>query len=312
MTALPDGLERFCRIVAVYFGIPEEVMGQAYRDYLGGFAPEVIDQAVRDWEAQQILPSLNVCRDEQVGQVWGSPLFPIYALGFTPPAGTDLRKHMLPPVRRPEQVAERLQFPLPPDRPYWLVALRRTFPELYLLPELEEPARGLDLACGWGRACLSLRDEDLEVHGCDLTESGLERLKNLAAAMGRSSKIHAVKADVTALPYPENHFDFMLAFDIFEHLTDPTLDRALAEVLRVARPGALLYTEVPPDSFCPPVTHLQKFTLWEIFERFRSFTAHGKSFVLARYAEEVPDQFSFRVVDGREESPGAGSFGRGS
>jgi len=38
---------------------------------------------------QGILPDLEVKRDEQVGHVWGNLLFPIYALGFTPPEGTD-------------------------------------------------------------------------------------------------------------------------------------------------------------------------------------------------------------------------------
>lgn len=298
---LPAGLEQFLHVVSVYFDIPLDLMRETYLEYLEPFTPEQFAQAVRDWEDQGILPDLDVRRDEQVGHVWSNFLFPIYALGFTPPEGTDLRLHMLPPVRSPEQLPERMQFPRPPDRPYWLTAMRRTFPELYLLPELTGPSpRGLDLACGWGRACLSLRDEDLEVHGVDLTESGLERLRALARTMGRQ-KIHTAVANVTELPYPDDHFDFMLAFDIFEHLTDPTLDRALAEVLRVARVGAVLYTEVPPDSYCPPVTHLQNFSLWQIFERFKSFRAHGKTFGLARYAEEVPDQFTFRV--GRDEGP---------
>lgn len=299
---LHPGLEKYLYVVSVYFDLPLELMRETYLKYLSQFPPPLLEQSVRDWESQGILPDLDITRDEQVGQVWGNVLFPIYALGFTPPEGTDLRRHMLPPVRSPDQLPERMQFPLPPDRPYWLTAMRRTFPELYLLPELKG-SRGLDLACGWGRAALSVRDEDLEIHGCDLTESGLERLRSLARAMGRAHKIHTTLCSVTDLPYPADHFDFALAFDIFEHLTDPTLDRSLAEVLRVARPGAVLYTEVPPDSYCPPVTHLQRFTLWEIFERFRSFRAHGKTFELARYAEEVPDQFTFRIVPGRDEGP---------
>ncbi len=287
------GLESFVRVVSIYFAIPEQVMRQAYLDYLQGFPEPELRRAALDWEAHGILPGLTPDRDEQTGAIWASPLFPIYALGFSPPENTDLRPFLLPPVRTPADLAGRMELPLPGVRPYWQVSLRRTFPELYLMPELTLPARGCDLACGWGRATLSLR-EDLEVHGCDLTEGGLARLANLARASGRQN-VHTTRADVTALPYADDFFDFLLAFDIFEHLTDPTLDRALAEVLRVGRPGALLYTEVPPDSYCPPVTHLQKFSLWEIFERFRGFQAHGKTFVLARYAEEVSDQFTFRV-----------------
>lgn len=287
------GLEKYSREIGAYFGLDEQVMRRAYVRYLGRLDPDSLEDHARSWEKLGILPDLAIDRDEQVGAIWANPLFPLMALDFTPPENTDLRQHILPPIRNPEDLPARLVYPVPTLRPYWQAALLRTFPELFLLPELKYPGRGLDLACGWGRACLSLR-VDLEVHGCDLTESSLRRLENLARTMGRQ-QIHTRVADVSRLPYPDGHFHFMLAFDIFEHLTDPALEAVLAEVLRVARDQAVLYTEIPVEMYHPPITHLQNFQLTELVDRFRNFQAHGKTFELARFAMEVPDQFTFRV-----------------
>lgn len=288
------GLELYARAIGAYFGLDDGSMRKAYVRYLSKLDEPALHAHAKHWEELQILPDLAISRDEQVGAIWANPLFPLLALDFTPPPDTDLREHILPPVKFPEELVGRLVAPIPIVRPYWQAALLRTFPELYLLPELTHEGRGFDLACGWGRACLSLR-QDLEVHGCDLTESSLERLQQLARNMGRQ-KVHTVKADVSALPYPDDHFDFGLAFDIFEHLTDPALGAVMAEVLRVSKPQAVLYTEIPVEMYHPPITHLQNFKLGELVDRFKSFRAHGKTFSLARYTEEVPDQFTFRIL----------------
>lgn len=288
------GLERYARAIGDYFGLEPEVMRKAYVRYLKGFDEQQLGEYARAWEKLEILPDLAISRDEQVGAVWGNPLFPLQALDFAPPEDTDLREHILPPVRNPEDLPGRLVYPEPFVRPYWQAALLRTFPELFLLPELKYPGRGLDLACGWGRACLSLRI-DLEVHGCDLTESSLRRLEKLARTMGKKN-VHTKVADVSRLPYPDSHFDFSLAFDIFEHLTDPALHAVMAEVLRVSKPGSLLYTEIPVQMYHPPITHLQDFGLLELVDRFKQFRAHAKTFELVRYAPEVGDQFTFRVI----------------
>jgi SAM-dependent methyltransferase len=48
---------------------------------------------------------------------------------------------------------------------------------------------------------------------------------------------------ITALPYGDAVFDLICAFDVIEHLDDD--ERALAELARVAAPGAALITSVP-------------------------------------------------------------------
>ena len=75
------------------------------------------------------------------------------------------------------------------------------------------------------------------------------------------------------------------------------LEAVMAEVLRVARPNSVLYTEIPVEMYHPPITHLQDFKLGELMDRFRNFRSHHKTFELVRSADQVPDQFTFRVVD---------------
>jgi len=58
-------------------------------------------------------------------------------------------------------------------------------------------------------------------------------------------------APVTALPFDTAAFDLVCALDIVEHVDDD--DRALAEIARVAAPGAALIVSVPlhPDWWTP-------------------------------------------------------------
>jgi SAM-dependent methyltransferase len=54
---------------------------------------------------------------------------------------------------------------------------------------------------------------------------------------------NAVVGLVTDLPFPDAHFDLVCALDIIEHVDDDA--GALAELARVAAPGAMLLTSVP-------------------------------------------------------------------
>jgi SAM-dependent methyltransferase len=66
-----------------------------------------------------------------------------------------------------------------------------------------------------------------------------------APALGklRARGGQAVVGLVTALPFPNARFDLVCALDIIEHVDDDA--RALAELARVAAPGAVLLTSVP-------------------------------------------------------------------
>lgn len=54
---------------------------------------------------------------------------------------------------------------------------------------------------------------------------------------------HAVAGWITALPFPDAHFELVCALDIVEHVDDENL--ALSELARVARDGATLLLSAP-------------------------------------------------------------------
>ena len=95
--------------------------------------------------------------------------------------------------------------------------------------------RALDLGCGVGRHALALAAIGFETAAMDASPSGLEELRNAAAA--RSLDVDCRQAEMTALPYDDHSFDYVLSFNVIYH-GDPTVVRtAIAEIARVLKPG---------------------------------------------------------------------------
>jgi SAM-dependent methyltransferase len=69
----------------------------------------------------------------------------------------------------------------------------------------------------------------------DISAAALAKLR----AHGGSGTL----GSITALPFGDGIFDLICAFDVIEHVDDD--ERALAELARVATPGAVLITSVP-------------------------------------------------------------------
>lgn len=55
-------------------------------------------------------------------------------------------------------------------------------------------------------------------------------------------EFHAV--DAMNMPYRDNHFDLVVSFNAFEHIPNPA--RALDEMIRVTKPGGLIYVTFDP------------------------------------------------------------------
>src|SRR6195256_1686206 len=100
-----------------------------------------------------------------------------------------------------------------------------------LVQSLLAPAqRRLEVAPGL-RPRLPIEDTQF----VDISAPALAKLR----ARGGSGTL----GSITALPYGNAIFDLICAFDVIEHVEDD--ERALAELARVASPGAALITSVP-------------------------------------------------------------------
>jgi ubiquinone/menaquinone biosynthesis C-methylase UbiE len=93
------------------------------------------------------------------------------------------------------------------------------------------PAVVLEVGCGWGELARKIRDEvGIEVVATDLSPH--------MVALAHSSGIEATIADVEELPFADGSFDVAVAAWMLYHV--PDIDRGLAELARVLRPGGRL------------------------------------------------------------------------
>jgi len=112
--------------------------------------------------------------------------------------------------------------------------------------DLASVARGerlLDVACGTGNAALLAAAVGAEVTGLDAAPRLVDVARARAAAAGTPATF--VVGDALDLPFHDGAFDVVLS--VFGVIFAPDADRALAEIVRVLRPGgrALVAVWIP-------------------------------------------------------------------
>jgi SAM-dependent methyltransferase len=109
--------------------------------------------------------------------------------------------------------------------------------------------RLLDMGCGGGRHAFAAMRRGATVVALDYDASELKEVRAVRGAMIESGEITddapggEVNGDALRLPFAGNTFDRIIASEVLEHLWD---DRgAIAELVRVLRPGGRLAVTVP-------------------------------------------------------------------
>ncbi len=77
-----------------------------------------------------------------------------------------------------------------------------------------------------------------EVHSVDLNPTLVEAGKDIARRTGWN--LHSYSMDMTALEFPDEHFDHAYSICVFEHLHAELRRAALTEIARVLKPGGVL------------------------------------------------------------------------
>lgn len=113
-------------------------------------------------------------------------------------------------------------------------------------------SRVLDLGCGHGLHTGPFVRLGFDVYACDTSPEVIDGLRaSLAKDLGPDEAGKRVTISrVDALGYPDNYFDWVVAFDVLQRMeTRKEILDVLDEAHRVIRPGGWLYVAVPalPD-----------------------------------------------------------------
>lgn len=106
-------------------------------------------------------------------------------------------------------------------------------------------AKILDIGCGYGWFEYHLLKEDItEITGIEITEQDLKTTKdNLKHKKARFSIGGALE-----LPFDDQSFDIVVAWEVIEHIPKHTEEKMFAEVSRVLRRGGHFYLSTPYNS----------------------------------------------------------------
>src|SRR6266853_2295024 len=106
--------------------------------------------------------------------------------------------------------------------------------------------RLLDVACGTGVVAVTAARLGARVTGLDLTPELLERARENARIAGVDIEWH--QGDVEQLPFADGTYDMVLSQ--FGHIFAPRPDVAIAEMLRVLKPGKTIAFSTWPPELC--------------------------------------------------------------
>ena len=118
------------------------------------------------------------------------------------------------------------------------IVLSRALPTEMIVEPNAKP-RVLDCGTGTGAFLSAFADASRgqpELHGVDISPAMLEQAREMITQRGHEAQFRL--GELTQLPYPDAHFDVVLAAHVVEHIADP--QAALEEMRRVLKPGGLM------------------------------------------------------------------------
>jgi len=102
------------------------------------------------------------------------------------------------------------------------------------------PGRVLDAGCGMGLLVRTLLSRGIDAVGMDVAPACVSAGND--AAPGRF-----VEGSALALPFADGSFETVISTDVLEHLEERDIERAIAEMMRVARRSIFVRVSTEPD-----------------------------------------------------------------
>lgn len=106
----------------------------------------------------------------------------------------------------------------------------------------------LYLGCNAGTSVCVLSKYCDEVVGVDINENAIKRARQIAKKE-KIKNVLFIHANICDMPFDDNHFDGVYAFQVIEHIYPEHMDMVLEEIKRVTKKGGAIVVEVPhPDN----------------------------------------------------------------
>jgi ubiquinone/menaquinone biosynthesis C-methylase UbiE len=135
-----------------------------------------------------------------------------------------------------DQIADAYDVQIPEQRRLALLD-RKTVMMRDALARLGAGRRGLDVGCGQGTYVARMRELGFDVHGIDASAA---QVKIAGRNAGQTNLIDV--GSVLNIPAPDAAYDFLYVINVLHHLGSVEEQRrAFAELLRVLRPGGVLF-----------------------------------------------------------------------
>ena len=104
------------------------------------------------------------------------------------------------------------------------------------------PKSVLDVGYGGGTFILNLAGISNDVHGIDLHDK-ISVVNEILGLEGVTASL--VKGNILEMPYDTSSFDLVTCISVLEHFKNQQLKQAMAEILRVLRPGGVAVVGFP-------------------------------------------------------------------
>ena len=109
-----------------------------------------------------------------------------------------------------------------------------------LLKKKNKRVRVLDLGCGAGRNLIYTANQNFEVHGLEMSETGLNFTKKRLRK--RNLKANILKSDMNLLPYIDSCFDAVICVFTIYHQKLGRIQTTISEIHRVLKKRGTLLT----------------------------------------------------------------------
>jgi SAM-dependent methyltransferase len=194
--------------------------------------------------------------------------------------------------RDPALALKRLVLPVS----YW-----RSAEFSYVFQHLDAPtgSRVLDLGSPKDLALFLAHRRSYQVVATDILDKEVKVANRLARAQGISGpgagRVVAEVQDGRRLPYRDSSFDGVYSVSVLEHIPDHGDSAALAELIRVVRPGGVVVVTVPFDR-----EYRETFVERSVYERERS--GAERVFYERHYDREALETRLLKVAAAKVES----------